>query len=80
MWRAFVNGPDNNLNDRNMMGKSEGEKPWEDTHLQEYSRENLDKAFKDSGLFIDEIAEGEEINDPGKYNFLFLLKKKEANG
>ena len=34
LWRAFVD-EGVRLNDRNMMGKEEGEKPWEDTYLQE---------------------------------------------
>ena len=76
LWRGFVN-EGTNLNDRNTMGKEEGEEPWEDTHLQEYSEETLEKAFKDAGLKIEEIALGEKINsDHSKYNFLYLLRKE----
>lgn len=75
LWRGFV-AEGTNLNDRNMYGKEEGEEPWEDTHLQEYSREVLEKAFKDAGLEIVQERDGEDINsDQSKYNYLVLLKK-----
>lgn len=77
LWRSFV-AQGTNLNDRNMMGKQEGEEPWQDTHLQEYSREALEEEFKKNNLVIEEIAEGEAINsDSSKYNFLYLLRKNE---
>lgn len=76
LWRGFVN-EGTNLNDRNMMGKEEGEKPWEDTFLQEYSKEALDEAFKEAGLVVEETAEGEKLNsDHSHYNFLYLLRKE----
>ena len=75
LWRGFVN-EGTHLNDRNMMGKKEGEAPFEDTYLQEYSKESLDEAFKEAGLAVEEVAEGEKINgDASKYNFLYFLKK-----
>jgi len=75
LWRSFV-AEGTNLNDRNMMGKKEGEQPWEDTHLQEYSKEALEEAFKEAGLIIEETAEGEALNsDSSHYNFLYLCKK-----
>lgn len=75
LWRGFVN-QGTNLNPRNTYGKEPGEDPWEDTYLQEYSREVLEEDFKKAGLVIDEIAEGEAINsDQSKYNFLYLLRK-----
>lgn len=75
LWRSFVD-EGTRLNDRNMYGKQEGEDPWEDTYLQEYSKDALETEFAKNNLVIDHIAEGESINDPGKYNFLYLLKKQ----
>lgn len=76
LWRGFV-GEGTNLNDRNTMGKKEGEEPWQDTHLQEYSQEALNKAFKKAGLVVEEMVEGEPLNsDASHYNFLYLLKKE----
>ena len=84
LWRPFVT-TGTNLNDRNDMGKKKDDKgnllepPWEDTHLQEYSREVLEQEFKKNNLTIEHIAEGETINsDASKYNFLFLLKKHDS--
>lgn len=75
LWRGFVN-EGTNLNDRNSMGKQEGEEPWKDTYLQEYSKEALGKAFKKAGLVVEEVAEGEQLNsDQSHYNFLYLLRK-----
>ena len=74
LWRSFVN-EGTNLNDRNMYGKQPDEAPWEDTFLQEYSREALETEFKNNNLIIEQTAEGEQINEEGKYNFLYLLKK-----
>lgn len=77
LWRGFVN-QGTNLNPRNTYGKQEGEAPWEDTYLQEYSKEALDEAFKEAGLVIEEIAEGEALNsDQSHYNFLYLLRKEQ---
>ena len=84
LWRGFVN-EGTNLNSRNEMGLTDengkllpGKEPWEDTFLQEYSREVLEEEFKKNNLTIDHIAEGEEINsDTSKYNFLYLLRKGE---
>lgn len=75
LWRSFV-GEGTHLNDRNMYGKQEGEAPWEDTHLQEYSKKSLEEEFEKNGLVVEETAEGEAINDPNRYNFLYLLRKK----
>lgn len=76
LWRGFVN-EGTNISDRNMMGKQEGEEPWKDTYLQEYSKEVLEEAFKEAGLTVEEIAEGDQLNgDYSKYNFLFLLRKQ----
>ena len=73
-WRGFVN-EGTNLNPRNMYGKQEGDEPWEDTFLQEYSRDSLIKEFDRHGLIDVDIAEGDEVSDPGKYNFIWILKK-----
>ena len=74
LWRSFVE-EGTNLNDRNMYGKQEGEQPWEDTYLQEYSKKVLEDEFEKNGLVIEETAEGEKLNEENKYNFLFMLKK-----
>lgn len=73
LWRGLIDGG-TNLNPRNMYGKKEGEEPWEDTYLQDYSREVLDKEFEKNGLIAESIVDGEAISDQGKYNILFLLK------
>ena len=73
-WRGFVN-EGTNLNPKNMYGKKEGEQPWEDTFLQEYSREALIKEFDAHHLTDVDIAEGEEVSDSGKFNFIWILKK-----
>ena len=75
LWRGFVN-EGTNLNNKNMYGKKEGEEPWQDTHLQEYSKQVLEDEFKKNNLIIEHTAEGETINsESSKYNFLYLLKK-----
>ena len=76
LWRSFVN-EGTNLNDRNMMGKKEEEEPWEDTHLQEYSKQVLEEAFEEAELTIQETAEGEQLNsDSSHYNFMFICRKR----
>lgn len=76
LWRPFT-AEGTNLNDRNMMNKKDGEEPWEDTHLQEYSKEALETEFQKNLLKIVHIAEGEAINsDASHYNFLYLLEKQ----
>lgn len=74
LWRPFV-GQDR-INDRNMMNKNEGEKPWEDTYLHEYTRDDLLAEFEKNGLTIIEELNDERINDPGKYNWMVVLEKK----
>lgn len=76
LWRGFVTDG-TRLNDRNMMNKNEGEAPWEDTHLQEYSKEALEIEFSKNGLTILEETEGDVISDSGKYNFIYWLEKHE---
>ncbi len=75
LWRGFV-AEGTNLNPRNTLGKKEGEEPWEDTFLQEYSRDTLIKEFDKYNLEDVDITEGEEVNsDYSKYNFVWVLKK-----
>jgi len=74
LWRPFV-ADGVRLNDRNMYGKKEGEEPWKDTHLQEYSHDVLFEEFTKNNLSVEQEVEGEVINEPGKYNWLVLLKK-----
>jgi ubiquinone/menaquinone biosynthesis C-methylase UbiE len=75
LWRQF--SPEGvQINDRNTLGKKEGEEPWEDTYLMQYSKEALGKEFEKNGLGIMGTAEGEDLNsDHSKWNYLFLLKK-----
>src|SRR3990167_528334 len=51
LWRPF--SYTDNLNPRNMMGKKEGEQPWEDTYLHEYSKKDLEDCFKTNDLIIE---------------------------
>jgi len=75
LWRSFV-ADGTRLNDRNMMDKKPGEKPWEDTFLHEYSKQALEEEFKKNNLVIEHTAEGDAINsDKSHYNFLYLLRK-----
>lgn len=73
LWRGFV-GQDR-INDRNMMNKNEGEQPWEDTYLHEYSRDDLMAEFSKNKLSVVEEVTGDKINDPGKYNWMVILEK-----
>jgi ubiquinone/menaquinone biosynthesis C-methylase UbiE len=75
LWRPLSTSDTNGLNDRNMYGKKEGEEPWEDTHLQDYSESRLKEAFKEANLTVELQTNGPEINKEGKFNTLFLLKK-----
>ena len=59
-----------------MFGKQEGEEPWEDTHLQDYSKESLIKEFDKHGLIDVDFCDGEECNDPGRFNTVWILKKQ----
>lgn len=74
LWRSFVEDTEyTHLNDRNTYGKQEGEEPWKDTHLQEYSRKALQDAYNEAGLKI--VHEEEIGGDYSKYNYLVLLEK-----
>lgn len=75
LWRPFVTGSENRLNDRNMYGKQEGENPWEDTYLHEYSEERLQETFKKNNLKVIHVNNGAQVNDPGKYNWVCILQK-----
>lgn len=78
LWRGFVN-EGIHLNSRNDMGKQKDEEgnllepPWEDTHLQEYSKEALIKEFDKYDLIDIDIAEIPD--DHSKYNYIWILKK-----
>ena len=75
LWRSFVSEK-THLNSVNTMGKKKGEDPWEDTHLQEYSRESLETEFAKNGLTIEAEVSGDEVNShKSSYNFLYLLRK-----
>lgn len=77
LWRPFVK-EGTNLNPINKMGRTEEEGPWEDTFLQEYSREVLEEEFKKNNLIVEEVAEKNQVNsDEDHSNFLWLLKKQD---
>ena len=79
LWRSFTQ-QGTNLNSRNDMGKKKDpetgellEPPWEDTHLQEYSKQSLITEFDKYGLIDVDIA---EIGDDySKFNYIWILKK-----
>lgn len=73
LWRGFEQNEATHLNNKNTYGKEEGEEPWEDTHLQEYSKPALEEAFKKAGLKV--VHEKEIGGDYSKYNYLILLHK-----
>lgn len=74
LWRSFVDSG-TNLNDRNMHGKQEGEEPWQDTHLQDYSKEVLAAEFDKHGLIDVDFNDGQEVNREGRHNIVWILKK-----
>jgi ubiquinone/menaquinone biosynthesis C-methylase UbiE len=77
LWRGINYSPGamNNLNNRNMLDRKEGDKPWEDTHLQDYAWEPLQKIFQEANLTVIQKIDGEVINKEGRYNTLILLQK-----
>lgn len=76
LWQDFRLDGEVKINDRNMFCKQEGEEPWADTYLLQYSREKLEPEFKRNNLRIAEEAGGDLINsDQSKWNYLFLLEK-----
>lgn len=74
LWRSFIN-EGTNLNDRNMYGKKEGEEPWQDTYLQDYSKDTLAKEFDKYGLIDIDFQDGSEVNEKGEHNIVWILKK-----
>ena len=82
LWNPFVN-EGTVINNRNDYGKPKdengqllpGEEPWEDTHLQYYSKDVLIKEFDKYGLIDVDLQDGEEVNDPGRHNIVWILKK-----
>ena len=82
LWNPFVN-EGTVLNNKNEYGKQKdaegnllpGEEPWEDTHLQYYSKEVLIKEFDKYRLEDVDFNDSEECNDPGRHNIVWILKK-----
>lgn len=74
LWRDFVS-EGTNLNDRNMMNKEPGEKPWDDTHLQEYSQKSLIDEFMKHNLKIIEINTSSQVNSSGRARSVWILEK-----
>lgn len=74
LWRDFV-AVGTNLNNKNMMNLAEGEEPWEDTHLQEYSQEVLETEFKKNNLEIIDFNNSEDVHEPGRARSVYILKK-----
>ena len=74
LWRSFVT-EGTRLNNRNMYGKKEGEEPWEDTHLQDYSKESLIEEFNKYNLEDIDFNSGEEVNEANTHNIVWILKK-----
>lgn len=74
LWRDFVTSG-TSLNSRNMMNKEEGEEPWEESYLQEYSKEVLEEEFKKNNLEIIEFTNGPEVNEVNQRRALWILKK-----
>jgi ubiquinone/menaquinone biosynthesis C-methylase UbiE len=76
LWRPFL-AKGENLNSVNTMGKVDGEKPWEDTHLHEYSKELLEDEFRRNNLGIELEEGGNIINDAtNNFNYIWLLWKR----
>lgn len=71
LWRPLTTNGLNNLNSLNTYDRQEGQ--WEDTHLQEFSREKLEEAFAQAKLTSIFETSGPEINQEGRSNTLFLL-------
>lgn len=74
LWRDFVSSG-TSLNSRNMMNKNDDEEPWQDTYLQEYSKEVLEDEFKKNNLEIVEFTNGQEVNEINQRRALWILKK-----
>lgn len=74
LWRPFIK--ESNINSVNRMHKPEGEEPWEDTHLHDYSRKDLFHEIRKNGLRVVDEIRGKAINDPGKYNWMVILEKQ----
>jgi len=74
LWRSLMKSG-THLNSINRMGKKDNEPAFEDTHLQEYSMEVLEREFNKNKLKLVEVINDERINESNVYNTLFLLKK-----
>jgi len=78
LWRSFqIEGRGTHINPINRIGKEPTDKPWDDTFLIDFQKSDLEAEFAKNNLIVEEIAEGEIINEGGKIgNFLFLCRKK----
>lgn len=74
LWRS-LKAEGTNLNDKNMMNLNPGDEPWEDTHLQEYSKQSLMTEFEKNNLTLLEMTQGPEVNEPGKDRSVWILQK-----
>ncbi len=69
LWRPFV---DKDTHDLNSSGYIDN-KNYEDTHLQDFGKVNLDKEIQSVGF---KILDEKQIGEPkGKYNYLYVLEK-----
>lgn len=71
LWRSLLE-KGTHLNSINTMGRDD---PWEDTHLQEYSREVLVDEFSKNGFKVLEEVADDRVNEPGRHNYLFIFGK-----
>lgn len=76
LWRDFRLDDLVVVNDRNMLSKKEGEEPWEDTYLTQYSKKTLEKEFTKNKLkIVAEVGTEELASEQCKYSYLYLLEK-----
>lgn len=73
LWRSLLEDG-SHLNSVNKMDRTD-DKSWDDTHLQEYSMQILEKEFKKNKLNLETVINDSRINEDRVYNTLFLLKK-----
>ncbi len=73
LWRSLLEDG-SHLNSVNKMDRTD-DKSWDDTHLQEYSMQVLEKEFKKNKLNLETVINDSRINEDRVYNTLFLLKK-----
>lgn len=76
LWRP-LREEGTNLNSINRMGKNDDEEPWEDTHLQEYSKDIILEEFEKNNFVLVDEEYGTEVNEEGKYNHLFMFWRQQ---